>query len=106
MLALLVATAVTLHPVEVRKAGDDGLTNRFTDAYMQAIDYLVASARPLKATVEQIRPLTRHTSQVTIQFELQAGTPQRLTCTFSGDAFKWCVRKAAKATKKLAAKLD
>jgi hypothetical protein len=101
MLAFAVLAAV-ISPIMVWTGGDDGLTQRFSGAFQREIErYQVPTAAHLKVTIEQIEPLSRSRSKVTVRFE-QSQRPTRLVrCTFAEDSFESCVSRTARLAAKL-----
>lgn len=102
MTLLAIAAAVQAARVEVWTAGDDGLTQRFADAYRARVASICLDDRcgSIKATVQQARPLPQGKAEFAITFSLKGDQVGTVKCVAAERDINACAVKAAQATRR------
>ena len=88
--------------IEVWTAGDDGMTQRFADAYRAKIADMCSDdrCRGIKATVHQARPLHGNEVEFAVEFGLEGHRLRTSKCIATERDIQACAVKAAEATQR------
>jgi len=102
MTFFVIAAVAQATGIEVWTAGDDGLTQRFADAYRAKIASMCLDdrCRSIKVTVQQARPLRREKAEFAVTFSLRGDQVGTAKCVAAERDIEACAVKAAQATRR------